>query len=254
VRITLAPSSTSPEHELQFLTSYVLNDTIALDAGCLGFYRTPREQARVKHVLITHTHMDHVASLPIFLENVFNVSPPCVTVHGSEAVLQTLQRDLFNNRLWPDFIALAPGGVPFLKLSTLKPGVPIELDGLKITPVPVDHVVPTLGFLIEDANATVLIPSDTGPTEEVWQRANQAANLKAVFLEACFPNAMTGLAQISKHLTPAMFAREVKKLAPSAALFAVHIKPMFREQIIQELQALGLANLSVARPGFEYVF
>ncbi|MCE9530318.1 MAG: 3',5'-cyclic-nucleotide phosphodiesterase [Planctomycetes bacterium] len=253
MRISLVPSSTSSENQLQFLTSYLINDTIALDAGSIGFYRTPREQARVKHVLISHTHMDHVASLPIFLENIFNLSSPCVTIHGSEAVLETLQRDLFNNRLWPDFISLAPNGVRFLNLSTLRPGVPIELDGLKITPIPVDHVVPTLGFLIEDDKAAVLIPSDTGPTEEIWQRANQAANLKAVFLESCFPNSMAGLAEISKHLTPEKFFREVKKLKLPAALLAVHIKPLFRDQIVQELQSLGLKNLGIARMGFEYV-
>lgn len=254
MRISLVPSSTSAESPLQFLTSYILNDTIALDAGSIGFFRAPREQARVKHVLITHTHMDHVASLPIFLENVFSQGSECVTIHASEAVQETLKRDLFNNFLWPDFVNLAPNGVPFLKFSTLKPGVPVELDGLKFTPIPVDHVVPTLGFLIEDGNASVLIPSDTGPTEEIWQRASKAANLKAVFLEACFPNAMAGLAQISKHLTPSMFLGEVKKLKVPAALFAVHIKPLFHDKIVQELHELGLEKLSIARMGFDYVF
>jgi ribonuclease BN (tRNA processing enzyme) len=254
VRIALLPSATSAESEVQFLTSYLINDTLALDAGSIGLYKTPRDQARIKHVLISHTHMDHIASLPIFLENVFNRGPECVTIHGSETVLETLQRDLFNDRLWPDFVALAPHGIRFLKMNTLRPGEPIELEGLKITPVPVNHVVPTLGFVIEDGNATVVIPSDTGPTEVIWQLANRASNLKAVFLEACFPNSMTALAEGAKHLTATMFAREVKKIERPVPLLAMHIKPVFRAQIVQELQALGLANLSIARIGFDYEF
>ena len=99
---------------------------------------------------------------------------------------------MFNDRTWPDFVALSEGDLPLLRLERLEPGVPIELEGLRITPIPVNHVVPTLGFLIEDGHSAVVIASDTGPTELLWQRANAAPHLDAVFLEAAFPNAMAG--------------------------------------------------------------
>ena len=256
MKVMLVPSAVAQEEgsQLQFLSSYLINETLAIDAGALGLYRTPQEQARVKHILISHTHIDHIATLPIFLENVYNTEPDCVTLHGSAAVLETLQHDIFNNRIWPDFISLSSKGLPFLKLSTLKPGEPVELEGLNITPIPVNHVVPTLGFVIQDQRATVLIPSDTAATEEIWQCANAAPNLKAVFLEASFPDAMAALAEQSKHLTPAGFARELSKLQRPVDLFAVHIKSLFRPQIVKELLALGLPNMSPARPGHEYEF
>jgi cAMP phosphodiesterase len=259
VKITLLPSSVSEYHrdQLQFLSSYLVNDTLAIDAGCIGFFGSPQEQARIKHVLITHTHLDHIASLPIFVENAFEAGGEPVTIHGTEAVLDCLRRDLFNDRLWPDFVSLSGGDVTFLKLQTLVPGQPVFLEGLRITPVPVNHVVPTVGFLVEDDAAAVVLAADTGPTQALWERANQAPDLKAVFLEVTFPDAMAGLAELAKHLTPATFAVEVGKLKQrkeQPAVIAVHLKPRFREQIVSELKALGLANLQIARFGRAYEF
>src|SRR5712671_5865099 len=89
VRVTILPSSIPEPGQpaQQYLTSYLLDDTVALDAGCLGLYRTPQVQARVRHLLLSHTHIDHLASLPIFLDNVYQAGPDCVRVYGSDAVL-----------------------------------------------------------------------------------------------------------------------------------------------------------------------
>jgi ribonuclease BN (tRNA processing enzyme) len=238
----------------QFLTSYLLNETVALDAGSLGLHRTPGEQARVRHVLVSHTHLDHLASLPMLLDNVYQGGSDCVTVYGNDAVLDCLGRDVFNDRLWPDFIRLSGERPPFLRLERLEPGRPVDLDGLRITPVPVDHVVPTLGFVVEDGSAAVVFPSDTGPTEEIWRRANAAANLRAVFLEATFPQAMAELAGIARHLTPALFAAEVRKVRRPVRFIAVHISPRFYPQVVEELRALGLPDLEIGEPGKTYEF
>jgi ribonuclease BN (tRNA processing enzyme) len=256
VRVTLLPSTVAEpgQPSRQFLTSYLLNETVALDAGSLGLHRTPHEQARVRHVLVTHTHLDHLASLPMLLDNVYQGDGDCVTVYGSDAVLDCLRRDVFNDRLWPDFIRLSAERPPFLRLERLEPGRPVDLDGLRITPVPVDHVVPTLGFIVEDGSAAVVFPSDTGPTEEIWRRANAAANLRAVFLEATFPQAMAELAGVARHLTPALFAAEVRKVRRPARFIAVHISPRFYAQVVDELRALGLPDLEIGEPGKAYDF
>jgi len=254
MKVTLVPSSIAAgdEHPSQYLISYLINETLAIDAGSLGLYGTPQQQAMIKHVLITHTHIDHTATLPIFLENAYEAKSDCVTIYGNDAVLENLRRDVFNNRTWPDFIALSETTAPFLKLERLEAGRPVELEGMKITPVPVDHVVPTFGFLIEGPTAAILIPSDTGPTDRIWELANAVPNLAAVFLEASFPNAMTELARISKHLTPAMFGAEVRKLARRVAGIAIHIKSRYREQIVRELMDLDLPNVEIGEFGMAY--
>jgi ribonuclease BN (tRNA processing enzyme) len=161
---------------------------------------------------------------------------------------------VFNNRLWPDFIALSSEESPFLKLEKLEAGRQIELEGVRITPVPVNHVVPTFGFILEDKDAAVVLSSDTGPTEAIWEYANRTPNLKAVFLEATFPQSLTWLAEVSKHLTPAMFAREIKKLKQPVAVYAVHLKARFRAEVIKELLRLGMPALQIGQFGKPYTF
>ena len=69
MKITLLPSDlTESAPPCQFLTTYLINDVVAIDAGSLGFYGGPKQQSAIQHVIITHSHIDHVASLPIFLE------------------------------------------------------------------------------------------------------------------------------------------------------------------------------------------
>jgi ribonuclease BN (tRNA processing enzyme) len=257
VKITLIPSTVMGcgPHHYQYTTSALVNDTIAVDAGSLGFWSSAQDQAKVKHVLITHTHIDHVASLPIFVENAYEGKPDCVTIHGSEQVLDSIQRDLFNDRIWPDFIALSRNNErPFLKLSRIDPGQTIELEGLRFTAVPVNHVVPTQGYMIEDEHSAVVITSDTGPTEEVWRVANANPKLKAVILEGCFPNNMKWLAEASKHLTPSMVADELKKLTRPARVLIVHIKGRFQAQMLTELKALNNPALEIALFGVPYTF
>ncbi len=195
----------------QYLSSALLNDTIALDAGCLGLHGTPEEQARIRHILVTHSHLDHVASLPIFLENAYEGRAEGVQIYASAQTLDCLQRHLFNNQIWPDFVALSAGDKPFLRLVPFETGQTIELNGLHITAVALDHVVPVLGFLIRDANSSIVYVTDTAPTDGVWHAANALPNLKAVFLEATFPDELSWLADVSKHLTPATLGQRSAK-------------------------------------------
>ncbi|GIW80835.1 MAG: cAMP phosphodiesterase class-II:metallo-beta-lactamase superfamily protein [Gemmatales bacterium] len=235
-------------------TSYLINDTLALDAGGLGFFQTPQDQAKVRHVIVTHTHIDHIASLPIFLENVYDARPDPVTIHGSPDVVECLKRDILNDRIWPDFVRLSNPNAPFLRLNTLQLGKTFELEGIHFTPYLVNHVVPTWGFIIEDDHSAVVMPSDTGPTDEIWEQANRTPNVKAVFLEVTFPDSYSVLADVSKHLTPATFAVEIGKLTVPAKVIAVHIKARFRAQVIRELQALNLPNLEIGEAGKVYHF
>jgi ribonuclease BN (tRNA processing enzyme) len=256
VRITVLPSCASGPGAgyCHGLISYLVNDDVAIDAGCLGLYGTPGEQARVRHIFLSHTHVDHLATLPVFLDNVYQAAGGPVTVYGSADVLDCLRRDLFNDRLWPDFLALPHAAGKFVRPQILEDGKPVEVGPLRVTPCAVNHVVPTFGFFVEDDGAAALIPSDTGPTEAVWERANRMPRLKAVFLEASFPDGMAWLADAARHLTPRTFAAEVRKLARPVAWVAVHVKPAYYAEVAAELGALGLPGLEMARYGHPYEF
>ncbi len=253
MKITLLPSSFSADSS-QNLTSYLVNDSIAIDAGSLGLYQTPAEQAAVRHVFVSHTHLDHWATLPVFLINVFAMGAGPVTLHASEIVLDCLKQDVFNGRVWPKFLEMTDEGRRFVNVNPIAAGQTIDVDGVRVTLVAVDHAVPTLGFLLEDATAAVVIPSDTAATTEIWQRAERMPNLKAVFLEATLPNDLASLAAITKHLTPAGFVREMQKLSRPVPFFAVHLSARARDQVRAELLALQMPNLQIAEIGKTYEF
>jgi ribonuclease BN (tRNA processing enzyme) len=254
VRVTLVPSCVGGGDSLQYLTTLLVNDAVALDAGSLGLYGGPDEQARVKHVFLSHSHVDHLASLPVFINNTFTGGDP-VTVYATEPVLDCLRRDVFNDRLWPDFVRIsATEGRQYLRLQALEPGRAVTAAGLRLTPVAVNHVVPTVGFLVEEGDTAVVYSADTGPTEALWELANRTPGLKAVFLEVTFPDALAWLAELSKHLTPAQFGREVRKVRRAVPFLAVHIHPRGREQVVRELEALGLPQVQVGRFGVPYRF
>ncbi len=256
MKITLVPSAVSVGGGSPgfFLSSYLIDEVVAIDAGGLGLIDDLEAQQRIEHIFLTHSHIDHIASLPILLDSVFQSGGRCITVHAGAATLESLRRDVFNNRVWPNFIEMSEKGTPFVKVALLEPGCPVEAGGLRITPLAVDHVVPTLGFLVESPGVTVAIPSDTRPTDSFWRAAGASPELKAVFLEASFPNAMSELAMISGHLTPATFAAEARKLSRPVPFIAVHIKPRFYDQVVAELHELGIPGLRIGRQGEVYEF
>jgi ribonuclease BN (tRNA processing enzyme) len=253
MKIKLIPSSLSASGQEQFLTSFLVGETISIDAGALGYSASLSEQRQVCHVLLSHTHADHLASLPIFVENtLFSASDCVVTIYGQATVLASLRRDVFNDRIWPDYVRLAYERGELLRFAELEPEVPVELDGVKITPVEVNHAVPTFGFLLESASSAAIVATDTGPTERLWELANQTPDLKLVFLDASFPESMRDMAEVSGHLTPQLFAREMRKVERPVRFVAVHIKAAFRKQVSAEILALQLSDLEIGVSGKPY--
>ena len=254
MKIRIIGSAASKPAVRQYLSSYVINDCVAIDAGCLGMYGSPQDQAAVDHVFLTHSHTDHCASLPIFLENRYGLAPQCPVIYGSAHTLDSLQRHAFNDVIWPDFIKLSAQTRPFLRLQAIEAEKPVEAAGLRVIPVAVDHAVPTLAYVASDGRSTVIFAADSGPTDRLWELARQLPSLSGVLLEASFPNSMQGLADVSLHLTPQTFAAEVAKLPPSTRVIAVHIKVAYREKVVQELSALGIPTLEIGECETDYTF
>jgi cAMP phosphodiesterase len=232
----------------------LIDEHIAIDAGCLGNISPLSRQDQVQQVFLTHSHIDHIATLPVFLDNVFQHSPDCPTVYANAATLQCLQQNFFNDRVWPDLHRLSEMGAHFLTTCLVTDGQPLQLDGYRIIPTSLKHVVPTTGYVIHDDSSAVAFVWDTRPTEAIWEQVNCVPNLKAVFLEASFPNEECELAQKTGHLTPHLFKLEVQKLQRDVPVIAVHIKPAFHERVVAQLKALGLPQLEIGRPGQTYEF
>jgi ribonuclease BN (tRNA processing enzyme) len=252
MKIQILESSPEAAHERQYASCYLINGSVAIDAGPLGLWGTPQQQAAVRHIFLTHTHIDHIATLPIFLENAWDPSQDAVVLHGNAATLQALRTHILNDIVWPDFVRISPPERPFLQLLESRSEQVVEVEGLRVLPVEVNHIVPTFGYVITNGRSTVIFGADSGPTQRIWELASEMPEPRSVFLEASFPNSMGGLAKLAGHLTPEMLGREVSKMPRMENVIAVHIKAKFCETIQRELNALGITELVLGEGGKTY--
>lgn len=222
------------------LTSFTINDTIALDAGCLTNVLSLKEQVKITDVLISHSHMDHITSLPFLIDNLFGETPDPLHVWASEFVISCLKKHIFNDIIWPDFTSISFHDQPSLVFHPLVPNQRIRIGDLEITPVPVNHIVPTFGYYIEDSDHGFLFSSDTTSTSEIWEYMNTREKLKTMIVDCSFPNHMRKLAVKSGHMTPELLIQDLKQLKRTCQIYVYHAKPSYREQIQEELKDTGL--------------
>ena len=236
------------------LTSFLLNDHVLLDAGAATGSLSLDEQEEIRAVLLSHSHLDHVAGLAFLGDNlaVKDRHAP-ILVRSIPEVLQVLREHFFNNLLWPDFTALPTLTHPVFQLSPLQEGVETPIEGLRVTAISVHHTLPAVGYLIRDNSGAILYSGDTGPTEKLWTVARNAGDLKAVIVETSFPNRLQTLATQSGHLTPGTLKAELAKLSKSVSVFITHLKPPFIAEIQEEIAALG-RNLTLLEDGHTYSF
>lgn len=251
MKVELLPSSV-PASEAQFLVSFLVNDALAIDAGSVGLLADLGRQERVRHVLLTHEHVDHIASLPILLENVYQPGSDCVELLACSDVLDFIHRDVFNGRVWPDFFALSNDVDRFVTATPIRVLEPVVRAGLTITPLPVSHGVDAIGVLVDDGTTAVAFPSDSGPTDVFWRHAGACPRLAAVFMECSFPDSLRELAAVTGHHCPSTFAIEIRKLDRDVRWIVVHRKPRYAAEIARELAALGIPNLEFVVPGRAY--
>lgn len=256
MRIQLLPSTfdkqghATPE---QRLTCFLIDEAVAVDAGSIALALSNEQREKVRDIIITHPHMDHIASLPIFIDDLYPTLKQPIRVYATQVVIDLLERDIFNWNVYPRFSELKNDFGPVMEYVPVPVGEEFPVAHLKVTVVPVNHIVPTVGLLVSDGRSTVAFSSDTAETQEFWDLINKAPNLNALLIETSFPNSMSKLAEVSRHFTPASLHRELGKLNHNGLdILAVHIKPAYREMIIDELKALNVSGLDVMEPGRTY--
>jgi ribonuclease BN (tRNA processing enzyme) len=224
------------------MTSFLINGELALDAGSITQALSIEEQRRVRRVVLTHSHLDHTASLPFLVENTFGDQPHTIEIQVTPQVLTTVKLHLFNNDTWPDFTRIPNDLLPALRLNVHEPRRPFAANGLRLTPIPVRHIVPTHGYVVEDEGGAAIFTSDTGPTEEIWDVANRTPKLHAVIVEVSFPSRLQAVADVSLHLTPTTLASELLKLRRDVPVYLYHLKPAFLDELRDELHATRFSH------------
>ena len=236
------------------MTSFLVNDTLALDAGWVSNALSLREQERVKDILISHSHLDHTCTLPFLIDNNFTAPGFALRIYGIPEVVSSMRNHLFNNQTWPDFTSLPNDMTPVLKLVEIQPEEPFVVNGLTIRAVHVSHSVPTSGYILEDKRGALAFSSDTGPTHRFWELVNSVKRLKGVITECSFPNELKDLARISGHLTPELLEQELKKLKRDVPVYLYGCKPKHLTTIKREIKGLKQRRLHMMVQGRTYQF
>ncbi len=259
MRLRVVDAGETGQHFQSSLISYVANDSLAFDAGALALMPLA-EQRKITSIFLSHSHADHIATLPLLIDNVYRPGPDCIQLYANQSTIDDLRQHVFNDRIWPNVFSLATADSPFVEFKPLKHGQTIVAGDCRVTAFDVNHTIPTLGFVIEDQSVAIAVVADTAPSDAIWEFLSQIENLRAVFLEISFPNSLAWLAKVAMHLTPHDFLAETRKLkrpvlqALPTQWYITHMKIEHAEAISREVSELQIEHCQFALSGECYCF
>lgn len=220
-------------------TSFLVDNDILLDAGSGVGDLSLAELTRIDHVFVTHSHLDHVTSIPFLVDTVGGMRAKPITVHATAPTIEILRNHLFNWSIWPDFTEIPSAEAPFMRYEEVELGRTVNVDGRAITPIPAVHTVPAIGYHLDSGAGSLVFTGDTGPNDELWKVVNRISNLKVLIIETAFSNKERQLAEVSKHLCPSMLADELAKLERRPEVWITHLKPGEIELTMEEVEAVA---------------
>jgi cAMP phosphodiesterase len=232
-------------------TSLLLNQHILIDAGTGVGDLSLDELRKIDYVFLTHSHLDHICSLPFIADAVGGSRDKPLKVYGIYETIHALQEHIFNNVIWPDFTKIPNAKHPFISLHLLEVNEPIHVEQITITALPVDHSIAANAYAISSDTGTLIFSGDTGVSELFWKAVNQQKQLKHLIIETSFLDQEEKLAIISGHLSPSLLMSELSKLDPlvchpEAKIWVCHLKPDGGDAIMQEID--NLSHHSKPRP------
>jgi ribonuclease BN (tRNA processing enzyme) len=222
-------------------TAFLLDGTVLIDAGTgVGDLRL-EELAAIDHIVISHSHLDHVLSIALLADSVMRARAARgagpITVHGLPQTLAALQQHVFNGVIWPDFTRLPTPQAPVLRLQPFALGEVLRIAGREIEVLSARHTVPAVGFAVHGTQGAWVYTGDTGPNPALWQRL-QSLRVAHLVIEVAFSNEERELAHLTRHLCPTELGRELQHLAGSVTVHITHIKPGEVHAVMEEIQQL----------------
>lgn len=236
----------------QHLACFVIDDCLAIDAGSLAMATTSEQKKQIRDVVLTHAHLDHIAGLPLFIDDLFATLKQPIRIYASEEVIDSLDKYIFNWEIYPRFSELTNDNGAVMEYHPFNIGKTFEIKHLKMKAIKVNHKVPTVGFIISDENSSIALSSDTSKMKGFWKKVNKEEKIDAVLVECAFPSNLKDLAKVSHHLTPKSLKKEIEKLEKDCPIYVINMKPMYREEIVKELNDLNIENLKILEVGKIY--
>ncbi|HET7795605.1 MAG TPA: 3',5'-cyclic-nucleotide phosphodiesterase, partial [Rhizobacter sp.] len=219
-------------------TSFLIDHDVLVDAGT-GVGDLPLEAlAQIDHILISHSHLDHVLAIGLLADSVMRLRESHgrgpIQVHALPETLQALRTHIFNGVIWPDFTRLPTADRPALKFVPFELGARLNVGGKTFEVLSAAHTVPAVGFALQGREAWWVYTGDTGPNPALWRRL---ATMKVAHLviETAFGDDERELACLSQHLCPQKLGLELAQLQGSVDVAITHIKPGEVDAVMTEV-------------------
>lgn len=229
--------------------AYLLDETLLLDAGTTAAALGIAEQRMIRHILLTHSHLDHIKGIPILADNIITSgNGSSFSVSGTAETLSVLRQHVMNGLVWPDFGIIPSVAEPLIQYHELVPAESISLNGYDVMPLSVPHAVPAVAYRISSHDGVLLYTGDMGPSfPGFWETVG---HVDALIIEVSFPDSLEDLAIHTGHLTPRLLAAEISKMDRIPGLIGVvHVKPYYEEVIGEEIACLGMGQIRLLRDG-----
>lgn len=218
-------------------TSMLVDDDLLIDAGTGVGELDIAEMARIDHLFLTHSHLDHVTALPMLVDTVGDLRTSPLTVYATQATIDILRHHVFNWKIWPDFTEIPNKSAPFMHFRPITLGETLVFGGRRITVLPAVHTVPAVGYQLDSGRHSLVFTGDTTINDAFWPIVNAIDNLKALIIETAFPDRDFNLAEASMHLCPRMLVGELAKLSHRPEIYITHLKPSQVALTMREIEA-----------------
>lgn len=219
-------------------TTILIDQDVLIDAGTGVGDLSMEEMSAIRHIFLTHSHLDHIACLPFLVDTLFDRIHTPIIVHAQAVTLNALQQHIFNNVVWPDFTRLPSADKPVLRFEVMQPGEVINLAGRSIEMIPVKHIVPGVGYRVENTESVFAFSGDTTSNESLWAGLNSHPRLDMLIVEVAFPNEEIDLCRRAGHYCPELLASDLKKLKHKSKVYISHNKPGAEHRIFSQCQQL----------------
>ena len=228
-------------------TSLLIDDDILIDCGTGVGDLSLEEQARLRHVFITHTHLDHIAALPLLIDTLFDqLQGRPLTIHALPESIEILKQHIFNWQIWPDFFELPDREHPVVRFEPMSPGEPVTIGGRTLEMVPVNHAVPAVAYCVRADSCVFAFSGDTTTNDSLWEALNAYERLDLLVVECAFANHDRELSELAKHYCPETLIADLAKLRHRPRTCITHLKPGDEDMIFGELEA-GMPDRELQR-------
>jgi len=218
-------------------TSLLIDDDILIDAGTGISSLTLDEMSRIRHIFITHTHLDHIACLPLMVDSIFDHISKPIVIHGQQLSIDALKNNIFNWAIWPNFAELPTMQSPVIRYQPFQPGETCTIAGRTFESIPVNHIVPTVAYRVSTNNTAIAYSGDTTTNDTLWEALNAHDRLDLLLIEVAFGNHLEALCERARHYSPNLLARDLKKLRHQPPICITHNKPGEESIISEECRA-----------------